>query len=189
MLLTIRNLTEEPIAAYTHPSSLRTRTKVKALPSASEFLLQPSLDFITTLPKGIRRELILWNSQNGPDPLQPNSSDADEKAGLLDKWHTHPEGFKIQVSVTFAASWQLVKVPQECPWRVYINRVCTFPRLQLQQVFDDYDRRLQEVITNSLFYVAAILHRSCQNYLTAFPYPLCLFPVCAFSTTRHYSYA
>jgi len=132
MLLTIRNLTEEPIAAYTYPSaskftaSLHTRIKVKP-PPASEFLLQPSLDFTTTFPKGIRRELILWRSQDGLGPLRPNSSHTVETAGLLDKeWQIHPKAFKIQVSVTFAASWQLVKVPQECPWRVYTFRVCNF---------------------------------------------------------------
>jgi 1-phosphatidylinositol phosphodiesterase len=129
MLLTIRNLTDEPIAGHTYPSpskfSASLQAGAKAPPSASEFLLQPLLNFSTILPKGTRRELILRRSQNGPEPLRANFPNTVEKARLLDnEWHIHPEGFKIRFSMTFSASWQVVKVPLGCPWRVYTSRVC-----------------------------------------------------------------
>lgn len=130
MLLTIRNLTDEPIAAHTYASpskfSAGFQAGTKWPPSASEFLLQPLLNFSTTLPKGIRRELILRRSQNGPELLRANSLNTVEKEKLLnDELDIHPEGFKIRFSTTFSASWQVVKVPRECPWRVYTARVCT----------------------------------------------------------------
>ena len=129
MLLTIRNLTDEPITAHTYPSpskfSASFQAGTKAPPSANEFLLQPLLNFTTILPKGIRRELILRRSLNGPEPLRTNTPNTIEKARLLDnESHIRPEGFKIRFSTTFSASWQMVKVPRECPWRVYTSRVC-----------------------------------------------------------------
>jgi len=126
MLLTIRNLTDKPITAHTYPSpsklSAGFQAGTKAPPSASEFLLQPLVNSSTILPKGTRRELILRRSQNGPELSRANSV---EKANLLDyDWDIHSEGFKIRFSTTFSASWQVVKMPRECPWRVYRTRVC-----------------------------------------------------------------
>lgn len=126
MLLTIRNLTDEPIAAHTYPAPSKFtatfRSGTKPSPSASEFIVQPLLNFSTTLPKGIRRELILRRSQNGPEPLRANSPNTAEKAGLLDNG-IHPEGFKIRFPTTFSASWKVAKLPRECPWRVYTSRI------------------------------------------------------------------
>ena len=160
MLLTIRNLTDEPIVAHTYPSpskfSARFQAGTKAPPSASELILQPLLNFSTTLPKGIRRELLLRRSPNGAEPLRANSPNIVEKVGLLDNGcDTHPEGFKVRFSTTFSASWQVVKVPRECPWKVYTARVCkpclTFNSQPQQHLFDGYNHRYQEATTDSLF--------------------------------------
>jgi len=159
MLLTVRNLTNEPIVVHTHPSpskfSAGFLAGTKAPHSASEFLLQPLLNSSTTLPRGIRRELILQRTQNGPEPLQANSPNTVEKGNLLGNGRdTHLEGFKIRISMMCLASWQVVKVPRECPWRVYTIRVCNFPYLQsqpLQHLLDGYNHRFQEAIADSLF--------------------------------------
>ncbi|KAF8164017.1 PLC-like phosphodiesterase [Pholiota molesta] len=100
MLLTIRNLSTDAITGH-------------------EFLIYPSADFTTSLSKGHEREIVIRQTRAGPDV-----SDTASVTGLVEKeWHIHPESFKIRLSLTLEASWQVVDVPKGCPWRVYTSRI------------------------------------------------------------------
>lgn len=121
MLLTIRNLSTDAILAHTPstPSKFNIRRSGTATSPPDEFLLQPSIDFTTLLPKGRSRELIIRTARSKTSSLDSNSA-----TGLVEKeWHIHPESFKIRFSLVLAASWQFVDTPKGCPWWVFTSRV------------------------------------------------------------------
>lgn len=133
MLLTIRNLSADPILAYTAPSSSKfnIRRSSSSTSPNDEFLLQPSIDFTTLLPKGRGRELIIRAARSGA--LTPDSNSATE---LVEKeWHIHPESFKIRFSLALVASWQVVNVPRGCPWWVFTSRVSVSFMFTCSRVF------------------------------------------------------
>ncbi|KAF8881953.1 PLC-like phosphodiesterase [Gymnopilus junonius] len=129
MHITIRNLTTEPITAHTYPASSRfnvLRRAEEGTSSGNRFILPPSLDITIILPKGFKRELVLQQPKDSQAVRSTGeNTPVVETSPLLDakEWHIHPEGFKIQFSMTFSASWQAVPVPGDCPWRAFIRRV------------------------------------------------------------------
>lgn len=142
MLITIRNSTTEPIIAYTdvpHPTPSKFRlsknraTNASNIASSNEISLIPSLEFTTRLPKGFQREIILRSQNPANNDLRTfNKSNIPLIVGVTEQdelsddkeWHIHTKGFRISLSMTFASSWQVVAVSDNCPWRVFIRRVC-----------------------------------------------------------------
>lgn len=133
MLLTIRNLSEEPISAHTIPAPSkfgvsRVSGQLRSgPPTEPELILHPSVDFSTTLAKGLSRELVLHRLGYRKDDGQqlskfPSTATVVERAGER-VWHVDPEGFKIRFSMMGSASWQPISVESQCPWRIYCNRV------------------------------------------------------------------
>ena len=39
-------------------------------------------------------------------------------------WTASPNAYTIQLPMSLGAMWKVVKVPEECPWRVYRCKVC-----------------------------------------------------------------
>jgi 1-phosphatidylinositol phosphodiesterase len=126
MLLTIRNLSTDAITGRTTPTrnKFHIHRRANNFSSTDEFLIYPSADFTTSLSKGDEREIVILQTRAGPDV-----SDTASVTGLVEKeWHIHPESFKIRLSLTLEASWQVVDVPKGCPWRVYTSRVRFYPQ-------------------------------------------------------------
>ncbi|PPR00050.1 hypothetical protein CVT24_009006 [Panaeolus cyanescens] len=131
MLITIRNLSEEPISAHTVPNHSKfSASKANSPfgpPTEPEFILHPSINFSTTLAKGLNRELVLHRLGYRKGDHQQLSKVPSGDTAVEDKeakvWHVHPEGFKIRLSMMGAASWQPVHVDDQCPWKVYCNRI------------------------------------------------------------------
>lgn len=140
MLLTIRNLSADPILAHTPSTS--SKFNIRRSSSASlndEFLLQPSIDFTTLLPKGHSRELIIRAARSGTSTPDSNSA-----TDLVEKeWRIHPGSFKIRFSLALAPSWQVVDVPKGCPWwvftsRVSVSTVCSRRRAIIELLLDEF---------------------------------------------------
>ena len=132
MHITIRNLTTEPISARTYPAPSKFalhRHAEEGVSLGNQLILPPSLDVTTILPKGFKRELILQRpKESHVSPVSQPTSPMTEKKPLLEaevgeEWHIHPEGLKIQFSMSISATWQVVPVPAGCPWRVFTRRV------------------------------------------------------------------
>jgi len=111
MIVTIRNLTGEPIIAETYPTSSRPSTNL---------VLQPSCRLTTKLPRG---ELVL-RAHSCTDVPKLAFSD-NEKAPLILKegWHFDPVGHKISLSTIFTASWNVVPLPHDSIWRIFSFKV------------------------------------------------------------------
>jgi len=140
MIITILNLTATAITAHTYPTPSKftaTSFRYKDVENpasdnstSAEFILLPSQNFTTVLPKGFTRELILRQddkhdqSRSTKDISGLSALEIENKALLDNKeWHIHPEGFQIRFSMSLGASWQVVPVPDHCPWRIYTRRV------------------------------------------------------------------
>ena len=119
MIVTIRNLTDEPIVAETCPASskfgikLSKRTKTQLL---HNLVLEPSCRLTTRLPRG---ELIL-HGHSDTDTSTLAFSD-DEKAPILSEGY--PAGHKISLSTIFAKSWNIVPLPRDSIWRIFSFKV------------------------------------------------------------------
>lgn len=110
MQLTIRNLTGERLTARQYPeihkfSVKKAREQQTASP---EYLIEPAVDFTTTLPKGFHRHIFLQGKQD---------------YFSIKEWQIHPEGLRIRLALSLGATWQVVPLPNGCPWRIYIARV------------------------------------------------------------------
>ena len=121
MIVTIQNLTDEPIIAQTYSTSSKLGIKPsskRTLPLRS-LVLQPSCRLTTRLPKG---ELILHaHSRTGVPKL---TFFDDEKASNLEEegWLFDPVGHKISLS-TISTSWNVVPLPHGSIWRIFSLRV------------------------------------------------------------------
>ena len=105
--LTIWNLTGSCITALIPApaprSSLHKLRKCSRTHRTSECLLEPQLDFSTTLPTASREAVVLKSDKN------VNGECGSE--------------FRICISMPWAAIWKAAHVPKECPWRIYIIKV------------------------------------------------------------------
>lgn len=180
MLITIRNLTTEPITAHTYPSSSSKFLCLSKDPgnvafSSDTLSLLPCLDVTTRLPKGLRREIILSPQIPTIDDVRAsNKLDTpiivrvtDQKGSLDDKeWHIHPQGFKISFSMTFASSWRFVPVSDSCPWRVFIRRVCSF---SLRISIHTQASNLVVKLTRGHHKLLILTHRDMSSFLSEMP--------------------
>jgi len=132
MLLTIRNLTGEPITARTCPTphKFNIQNLGKANSDAAghsqvvEYIIHPLAESSMTLPKGFRKHVVLRRTSELPNQESELSVPKVEEKALLDKeWDVNPEGFKIRFSMTLSASWQVVPVATDSPWRIFCTKV------------------------------------------------------------------
>jgi len=125
MLLKIWNFTGNPIPGYVSPNptvadrfsikSLRNQTTPTVEPS--RFLVQPYVDFSTTLPKGCCREITLLPHGN------PTINQAEITSGQVEgqsSQQVDPPGLQIKLSVR---NWKVVPAVEGSPWRMFLVNV------------------------------------------------------------------
>ncbi len=57
-------------------------------------------------------------------PLTLSPQPISEKVTSLDdKWSISPNGFDIRLPMRLTAMWKVVKVSEDCPWRIYRSKV------------------------------------------------------------------
>lgn len=65
-----------------------------------------------------------WNKHISLKPLEQSGQQARaESHGASKEWSINPESLLVRVSLAFGASWQILNIPQDCPWRIYCSRV------------------------------------------------------------------
>jgi hypothetical protein len=120
MIVTFRNLTDEPIIVETYPTSsklgIQPSKRIKLLPN---LILQPSSRLTTTLPKG---ELIL-HAHSGTDVPNLAFFDNEEAPNLEEGWLFDQEGHRISLSTIFTSSWNVVPLPHASIWRIFSFKV------------------------------------------------------------------
>lgn len=178
MLLTIQNLSADPIVAHRHhkPSKFNVRRNGRPTAPLDEFHLPPSSSYTTSLAKGPGSEIVIRHDGNGS--ITPDSTSA---TGLATKeWHIHPDSFKIDFSLALGASWQVIDVPKGCPWVIFKSRVSFLVYMFVVTTAALNELRLQGSTTNFSFLNIATLDHSCLNYLTTFHCHPFSFQVCCF---------
>jgi len=121
MLLTIWNFTGNPIPGYTAPNpNVANRFNIKALRNQatptepSRFLVQPYVDFSTTLPKGCCKSITLLPHGN------PANNEAEVASGPVESQQVDPPGLQISLSVR---DWKVVPAVEGSPWKMFLVNV------------------------------------------------------------------
>jgi hypothetical protein len=138
MQFTICNLTGGPISGYveTRPK-LSAKFNILALrkpgagpirpSSASEFHLQPNLDFSTVLPKTCSRRIVFLNHEAALPAQQAKLDTLPELASnSIEKPADTPlenEGTTISISMGRNATWKAIPPNNESPWRMFLFQV------------------------------------------------------------------
>ncbi len=138
MQFTICNLTGGPISGYveTKPRllakfnilALRKRNAGPIRPSpASEFHLQPNLDFSTVLPKRCSKRIVFLNHDAA---LRPQQAKVDTQPELVSTSIEKPtntllenEGTTIPISMGRNATRKAISLNNESPWRMFLFQV------------------------------------------------------------------
>jgi len=139
MQFTICNLTGEPISGYIEiKPKISAKFNILALrkpdagpirpsASASEFHLQPNLDFSTVLPKRCCKRIVFLNHE-AVLPAQQAKLDTQPElvSTSIEKPANTPlenEGTTISISMGRNATWKAIPPNNESPWRMFLFQV------------------------------------------------------------------
>lgn len=123
MLLTIWNFTRLPIPGHLAPkptlsdrfslSSLRNQNLPTVEPS--KFLVQPYIDFSTTLPSSCFKKITLIpHGESASDQAEPAIEGQNNQPGV---------GLQVKISIGATQGWKAIPVSEGSPWRLFLIKV------------------------------------------------------------------
>lgn len=128
MLLTICNLTQDPVCGLHAPkATVLNRFSIQhfmsqscPLVKSSKFIIQPYSDLSTNLPKCCADEITLLpygeaasnRAELACGPVEGRNNDS-----------VHSPGLQIKVSICATQTWKVVRVVKGFPWRLFLVKV------------------------------------------------------------------
>lgn len=80
-----------------------------------------------------------WNSYvllRSPGAHSKQNDDNIGFHGISKERLVKPEGVAVRISQSFGASWKVLDIPCDCPWRIYCNQVCSPCRYEYRAKFN-----------------------------------------------------